>query len=284
MRLQRFDFQEFESDVLLRKARDQVRSTAVPPAAKAPGPEEASDVVDISSPAVDVVEEEVAALPVLDEIQRKAIYDEAYEKGLEAGKREALSLQQHTQDEQLKLVQSSVSVLQSELSRIVELPRDVVRDLEEKTIVLALVMVRKVLSEHVTSEVEADVIAYVQRILPLLFQQETLMIYLSSSFDETVRKQLESCVQVLPSFSGSIVVAVDENLEEGQCRVAWREGAITRSFGGMMQAIEDIVKASLDSEDSMLQNEDVSVVSEGIDVSADVENVDPGDTTMHSDG
>jgi len=116
--------------------------------------------------------------------------------------------------------------------------------LRETTIELSLAMVRRLFPEFARQHGLEEVKELLGRCLDTLRTEPRFTVRVASGQAEALRAEVETLAQAR-GFEGRIVVAADESLKAGDCRIEWSQGGMIRDAGEIWKAIEAAIEQAL---------------------------------------
>jgi flagellar assembly protein FliH len=123
--------------------------------------------------------------------------------------------------------------------------------LRETAIELSLSMVRRLFPEFARRHGLEEVTELLGRCLDTLRTEPRFTLRVASGQAETLRTEVDALARSR-GFEGRIVVAADEGLKPGDCRIEWSQGGMIRSADEIWKAIEAAIAQAL------ISNEDAS--------------------------
>jgi flagellar assembly protein FliH len=127
--------------------------------------------------------------------------------------------------------------------------------LRETTLDLSLAMVRRLFPEFARQHGLEEVKELLGRCLDTLRTEPRFTVKVASDQAETLKGEVEALAQSR-GFEGRIVVAAEESLKPGDCRIEWSQGGMIRSADEIWKAIEAAM------EQALISNEDDSAQGE----------------------
>jgi flagellar assembly protein FliH len=125
-----------------------------------------------------------------------------------------------------------------------------VGELRETTVEISLAMVRRLFPEFARQHGLEEVKELLGRCLDTLRTEPRFTVKVASGQAETLKGEVEALAQSR-GFEGRIVVAADEGLKPGDCRIEWSQGGMIRSADEIWKAIEAAMEQALiSSEDN----------------------------------
>jgi len=122
--------------------------------------------------------------------------------------------------------------------------------LRETALELSLAMVRRLFPEFARQHGLEEVTELLGRCLDTLRTEPRFTVRVASAQAETLLVEVDALAQSR-GFEGRIVVAADENLKPGDCRIEWSQGGMIRSADEIWKAIEAAIEQALiSSEDT----------------------------------
>jgi flagellar assembly protein FliH len=121
--------------------------------------------------------------------------------------------------------------------------------LRETTLELSLAMVRRLFPEFARQHGLEEVKELLGRCLDQLRTEPRFTVKVASDLAETLKGQVEALAQSR-GFEGRIVVAGEDSLKPGDCRIEWSQGGMIRSADEIWKAIEAAMEQALISSDA----------------------------------
>ncbi|WP_395018105.1 hypothetical protein [Dongia sp.] len=128
--------------------------------------------------------------------------------------------------------------------------------LRETTLELSLAMVRRLFPEFARQHGLEEVKELLGRCLDQLRTEPRFTVKVASGLAETLKTEVEALAQSR-GFEGRIVVAGEEGLKPGDCKIEWSQGGMIRSADDIWKAIEAAMEQALISKD-----DDISAVAD----------------------
>jgi flagellar assembly protein FliH len=126
-----------------------------------------------------------------------------------------------------------------------------VGQLRETTIAVSLAMVRRLFPEFARQHGLDEVKELLGRCLDTMRTEPRFTVRVSSGEAEVLQSEVDALARSR-GFEGRIVVAADEALKPGDCRIEWSQGGMIRSADEIWKAID----AAMDQ--ALISNEDTS--------------------------
>lgn len=183
--------------------------------------------------------EEIVARQLRDEYEAKIerVREEEYQRGREDGARQTLqSIEARTDEAAGKLVATAGTIL----DRIEEECRAV----RTEAIAVALAAAEKLAGELVRREPTALLEDLFGQCLEHVGEAPHVAIRVDSAIAERLQEKVNA-IAAERGFTGRIMVLGDPETPEGDCRIEWADGGISRDFDGLRQHITKIVKHHL---------------------------------------
>jgi flagellar assembly protein FliH len=122
-------------------------------------------------------------------------------------------------------------------------------ELRETSLELSLAMVRRLFPEFARRHGLEEVKELLGRCLEQLRTEPRFTVKVASDLAETLKAEIEALAQSR-GFEGRVVVAGEEGLKPGDCRIEWSQGGMIRSADEIWKAIEAAM------EQALISNED----------------------------
>ena len=116
--------------------------------------------------------------------------------------------------------------------------------LRETTIEISLAMVRRLFPEFARRHGLEEVKELLGRCLDTLRTEPRFTVRIASGQAETLQGEVEKLAQSR-GFEGRIVVAADETVKPGDCRIEWSQGGMIRNADEIWKAIEAAMEQAL---------------------------------------
>ena len=121
-------------------------------------------------------------------------------------------------------------------------------------------IVEKVLPVHTKNHIVDSMEALVRQILPLVYNEPTLVVRVHNMVAEDIQTKLsEICGR--SNFNGSTRVVPDYELQPGDCRVEWEGGGADRNEARLWREIREIISDNFGTVD--LESMDAAADAEG---------------------
>ena len=130
-----------------------------------------------------------------------------------------------------------------------------VDELRETTIAVSLAMVRRLFPEFARQHGLEEVKELLGRCLDTLRTEPRFTVKVASGQAEALQGEVEALAKSR-GFEGRIVVAADESLKPGDCRIEWSQGGMIRNADEIWKAIEAAMEQALISSDETSAPED----------------------------
>jgi flagellar assembly protein FliH len=203
------------------------------PRAAAPEPEPEIVVEDLPPPpppAPTFSEEELQA--AVDEARRTALAE-----GQAKGKADATAQNERQTAAALNAIGQHFAKIDGEVKAASE-------QLRETSLELSLAMVRRLFPEFARQHGLEEVRELLGRCLDNLRTEPRFTVKVATDQAEVLKNEVEALAQSR-GFEGRIVVAADESLKPGDCRIEWSQGGMIRSADEIWKAIEAAMEQAL---------------------------------------
>jgi flagellar assembly protein FliH len=203
------------------------------PRAAAPEPEPEIVVEDLPPPpppAPTFSEEELQA--AVDEARRTALAE-----GQAKGKADATAQNERQTAAALNAIGQHFAKIDGEVKAASE-------QLRETSLELSLAMVRRLFPEFARQHGLEEVKELLGRCLDNLRTEPRFTVKVATDQAEVLKNEVEALAQSR-GFEGRIVVAADESLKPGDCRIEWSQGGMIRSADEIWKAIEAAMEQAL---------------------------------------
>ena len=175
--------------------------------------------------------------------QLDAAREEGHVEGHTAALEDAETAREHYVADAISLIAKGLEVLDDKQA-------DANREIGELAMRMVYAVVEKVIPAHGKAHAVESVEALVRDILPLVYDEPTLIVRTHVMIAEDVQEKMtEICRK--SNFRGSVEVVPDYELQPGDCRVEWDGGGADRDEGRLWHDIrviigEDIGRVDLD--------------------------------------
>ncbi len=214
------------------------------PRAAAPKPEPEIVVEDLPPPPPpppSFSEEELEA--AVAEARKAALAE-----GLAKGKAEANALTERQTATALGTIAQHFAKVDGEVQAVAAA-------LRETSLELSLAMVRRLFPEFARRHGLEEVKELLGRCLDQLRTEPRFTVKVAGDLAETLKAEVEALAQSR-GFEGRIVVAAEEGLKPGDCKIEWSQGGMIRSADEIWKAIEAAMEQALiSSEDDAAKGE-----------------------------
>jgi flagellar assembly protein FliH len=209
------------------------------PKAPTPKPEPEAVVEDLPPPPPPPPTFSEAELAAAVAEARKA----ALAEGLAKGKADATAQSERQTAAALNAIAQHFAKIDGEVQLVVG-------QLRETTIELSLAMVRRLFPEFARQHGLEEVKELLGRSLDTLRTEPRFTVRVASAQTEALRGEMEALARSR-GFEGRIVVAPDDGLKAGDCRIEWSQGGMIRDADEIWKAIEAAMEQALiSSEDT----------------------------------
>jgi flagellar assembly protein FliH len=117
-------------------------------------------------------------------------------------------------------------------------------EMRESTVEVSLALVRRLFPEFARQHGLEEVKELLGRCLDTLRTEPRFTVKVASDQAETLKGEVEALAQSR-GFEGRIVVAAEEGLKPGDCRIEWSQGGMIRSADEIWKAIEAAMEQAL---------------------------------------
>lgn len=201
------------------------------PAAAKPEPEAmVEEELPPPPPAPTFSEEELAA--AVAEAKKTALAE-----GLAKGKADATAQNERQTAAALNAIAQHFAKIDGEV-------QTVAGQLSEATLELSVAMVRRLFPEFARQHGLEEVKELLGRCLDQLRTEPRFTVKVAADQVETLNGEVEALAQSR-GFEGRIVVAAEESLKPGDCRIEWSQGGMIRSADEIWKAIEAAMEQAL---------------------------------------
>ena len=180
-------------------------------------------------------EEEEEAPPTFSEEELAAARDEAFQNGLQAGLKEAMTgIEQQ--------VSATLDVLVGTIGRISEQQKQANEVISRETVDLAVAAVRKLFPRLAEQGGKDEVEKFISDILSRLLEEPHLNIKVSETLRPEIERHLNDLSQRI-GFTGKITISSDNSLGPADCRVKWSEGEAEKLTESILREIEALASS-----------------------------------------
>jgi flagellar assembly protein FliH len=167
------------------------------------------------------------------ERRRADAESQAYRRGFEAAKQEALNESHHRIASALTLVAQAMERIGKELDEIEA-------RFEAEAVEVAVAVASKLAPQLIAREPFVEIAALVSECFQHLINAPLVSVRVGDDIYEAAKDKLEEIARGR-GFEGKIVVSAEPSLAPGDCRIEWAEGGLNRDLAATEAAVEDIV-------------------------------------------
>lgn len=191
------------------------------------------------APATDAVEvlEEEQLPPEPEKLYTEEDLEAAREEGQIAGHTAALEDAETAREH---YVADALNMISNSLDGLEEKQAEANRETGEVAMRMVYAVVEKVLPEHAKGYVVDSMEALVREVLPLVYDEPTLVVRVHNMVAEDVQTKLDEICE-RSNFNGTARVVPDYELQPGDCRVEWEGGGADRVEGRLWSEIREII-------------------------------------------
>ena len=229
-RVERFRFIAFDSK---ESAASAATKALAEPAAALIAPEFLSQVL---------AEPPAPLPPSFSEEQMEQAKQEAYQKGLTAGKQQAEAERNKAAEEQAAAIKALLQMLPNQITLASEGHQKFLTSQHEIMQKLAMAIARKVAGDALKREPTHSVETLLKECMELFAGNERIVIFVAVQRYEGLKQSIDSIKPLLKDFKGEVIIEGDKTLGEYDCRVEWKSGAALHSSDHLWAEIENIVK------------------------------------------
>lgn len=171
------------------------------------------------------------------EAELEAAREEGYVEGHTSALEEAETAREHYVADALNVISQSLDGLEEQQS-------EANREIGETALRLVYAVIEKVVPAHAQAHATESVEALVRDVLPLVYDEPSLMVSTHNMITEAVQSRLDEVVG-RSNFRGSVTVTPDYELQPGDCRVDWQGGGADRSEGRLWNDIRAIMAENI---------------------------------------
>jgi flagellar assembly protein FliH len=165
----------------------------------------------------------------------------ALAEGQTKGKADAAAQTERLRAAALNAIAQHFAKVEGEVQAVAGQLRDTVLE-------LSVAMVRRLFPEFARQHGLEEVKELLGRCLDTLRTEPRFTVKVASDQAETLKGEVEALAQAR-GFEGRIVVAAEEGLKPGDCRIEWSQGGMIRSADEIWKAIEAAMEQALISKD-----------------------------------
>ena len=171
------------------------------------------------------------------EEQVEAAREEGYVKGHTDALEEAETARDH-------YVADAVAIISKSLDALEERQTEANRETGELALRMVYAVIETVLPDHAKEYVYDSVEGLVKDVLPLVYDEPTLVVRAHEIIVEGLQAKLaEVCAQ--SNFNGTFKVVSDYEFQPGDCRVEWEGGGADRNEARLWQDIRTIIAENI---------------------------------------
>jgi flagellar assembly protein FliH len=192
----------------------------------------------------DALETETAEVPEEEQLppEPEKLYTEedleaAREEGQIAGHTAALEDAETAREH---YVADALNMISQSLDGLEEKQAQANRETGEVAMRMVYAIVEKVLPEHAKGYVVDSMEALVREVLPLVYDEPTLVVRVHNMVAEDIQTKLDEICQ-RSNFNGTARVVPDYELQPGDCRVEWEGGGADRVESRLWSEIREII-------------------------------------------
>ncbi len=183
--------------------------------------------------------------------------DGAYQQGLADGRTQAISETSSQTDQMIARILELVQIANQDLARAQEKSA-------EQAARLALATVRTLVPVLIAKEPEGELLALFGECVAQLDDAPQLIIHVPASSAEDLKARLDNAAANIVA-NNEIRVIVDENMDDGDCRIAWATGEVSRSREQLEQQIIEIIERRFPSDPGIGPTELQAMAADAID-------------------
>ena len=167
------------------------------------------------------------------ERRRADAESQAYRKGFAAGQAQAQS-----DDAQRTTV--ALGVIADAMERLNRALAGIEARLESEAIEVAVAVAGKLAPELIAREPFAEISALAIDTFRHLVKTPHVVVHIGADIYETAKARLDEIAQAR-GFEGRLVVLSDPAMADGDCRIEWADGGVTRDRAATLAVIDDLV-------------------------------------------
>lgn len=165
--------------------------------------------------------------------QLDALKKEAYDSGVEAGKKAG-------KEEQLSQQNAVLAKIDQNLSGLVKGLATIAHEQENQARRLALAIAKKILPHFTEQNGTQEIEALVGETLREMAREPRLVIRVSEPQFDALNEKIQA-LATAKAFSGKVVILADAAVAGGDCRIEWADGGIERNTNATLETIEQTV-------------------------------------------
>jgi flagellar assembly protein FliH len=167
------------------------------------------------------------------ERRRADAESQAYRKGFNAG-------EQHAQQEATQRIAAALAVIGDGLGRLDNALTVIEARLETEAVEVAVAVAAKLAPALIAREPLAEISALATECFHHLVAAPHVTVRVGSAVHEAAKTRIDEIAQAR-GFEGRLVVAPDETLAPGDCRIEWADGGVMRDQTATIAAIDEMV-------------------------------------------
>lgn len=171
------------------------------------------------------------------EAELEAAREEGYVEGHTSALEEAETAREHYVADALNIVSQSLDGLEEQQT-------ETNKEIGQAALRLVYAVIEKVVPTHAQAHAVDSVEALVRDVLPLVYDEPTLVVRTHNMIAEDVQARMEDVVG-RSNFTGSVTVMPDYELQPGDCRVDWKGGGADRDEGRLWSDIRAVIKDNI---------------------------------------
>ncbi|HEU0117974.1 MAG TPA: FliH/SctL family protein [Alphaproteobacteria bacterium] len=165
--------------------------------------------------------------------QLEALKKEAFDAGVQAGKKAGHDVQTQTVNALLARVEGRLEEVMQNLGNI---EKD--RDASLRNAVLAIA--KKLLPDFVAKNGLQEIQALLNDAIAEMVHEPRLVVRIHESEFDTINNRIQE-ITTQKAYAGKVVVLADAEIAPGDCRIEWADGGVERKAAATMQSIEEAV-------------------------------------------
>ena len=167
------------------------------------------------------------------ERRRADAESQAYRRGFEAAKQEAIN-ESHAR------TAAAIAVIAQAMEGIGRELDEVEARFEAEAVEVAVAVASKLAPQLIAREPFVEIAALVSACFQHLINAPLVSVRVGEEIYEAAKEQLEEIARTR-GFEGKLVVAPQADLAPGDCRIEWAEGGLNRDLAATEAVVEDVV-------------------------------------------
>lgn len=165
--------------------------------------------------------------------QLDALKKEAYDSGMEAGRKAG-------KEEQLSQQNGILAKIDQSLNGLVKGLAAIAREQEDQTRRLSIAIAKKILPHFTEQNGTQEIEALVGETLREMAREPRLVVRVAEPQFDALNEKIQA-LATAKAFSGKVVILADSAVAGGDCRIEWADGGIERNTEATLKTIEQTV-------------------------------------------